>query len=1114
MRRMLFTLCADSLRMRPCERDAVSAKPRRGLTFGGRLAATALVALSAMGSFADAKSAWFADHSFSWVTLTNTITVNVGSETPTVVHTKDLLKNGITSKNLGGGVTLVLTDSIWTLRMSGNVSINGIDSKKSIAIELMPGSFTHITAPRPYTDTGNNKSVYGIYCEHGLLIHGSGALSVSHLGSSLSSQGCGIAIRYCDLLITGGASVRVQTAGVPAIEAGKNGDGTSMSDLSVIGALLETTGGRVWSRGNMLLDRAVVNILSLGEGVNAWGNLTMGRSFCASMAREGTAISTRKVLNLDNTIVYALSKEDTCVKVLYDTSHEPSLIGKGLYKFATLGGTGKSAFEFNLPMKFEGGVLVTCAPGGYGMRSTSYDFAVNSGLIRNQYSMNLKNEFFVSRELMDAYDFIVGWEALEYETEFNPYNEIELFIGYTMLDWIEAQGIETPSGDAYAAIATASFCLNGGTILPEASEMGVIVNKGSGGTYWEPTVKGGSLRGPIGYYDIYAGGYNEMCAVSEQPGTWRADGTPEYALVCVTNRVAGEPYSRVTSGWTAKLPSGYDTSSLYLDGENKLYFWVPEEYAKKSLQSACDLGFYVPTSRGWTDSLFVTSVSGGTSPMTTIEQGKQIFLYYGFKNLTGNSDLTGFFNRFALSTGAVFDNDWTASTLHAGRFGWGGESFSPQPLQNLAPGTYTLTCTLDATDALAETNEGNNTKSITFRIVAPGSGGGSGGGGFDPVKVYCSVVFNENGGGRGLIRSVRIGEVVGTLPVPTRSGYSFDGWWTAKSGGFRVTAETKVTASVTYYAHWRANGSSGGGSGGDGVIGGRISDMTFAKAQTVLGALYGNGDLVGSVQVKAGKINVRKDTVKFTFVATVLADGKAKKITVKAVLRNASQVRSAPHREAFSFKAPIGAMTFVLNTDGTFTLSNNSYAMRKATVGGALKSGSLGTFRLKNFNLAVPGELQDALLPYEETFSIAGTRWQFARATAARWAKDGATGDVSKALLRGEDGHLQGGVQGIRAGERVQRQEEAEEVHGEGDRRCGEREGPRRGFLQKSRRRPVGRDGGVSLARPSRCGYSITTLVPTSQSSRRRTAFQLERRKQPCDSARPICSGQGVPWMP
>ena len=45
-------------------------------------------------------------------------------------------------------------------------------------------------------------------------------------------------------------------------------------------------------------------------------------------------------------------------------------------------------------------------------------------------------------------------------------------------------------------------------------------------------------------------------------------------------------------------------------------------------------------------------------------------------------------------------------------------------------------------------------------------------------------------------------------------------------------------------------------------------------------------------------------------------------------------------------------------------------------------------------------------------------------------------------------------------------------------------------------------------------GYSITTLVPMSQSSRRRTAFQLERRKQPCDSARPICSGQGVPWMP
>lgn len=59
---------------------------------------------------------------------------------------------------------------------------------------------------------------------------------------------------------------------------------------------------------------------------------------------------------------------------------------------------------------------------------------------------------------------------------------------------------------------------------------------------------------------------------------------------------------------------------------------------------------------------------------------------------------------------------------------------------------------------------------------------------------------------------------VGTLPVPTRSGYTFAGWWTSASGGTEVLASTIVTNNVTYYAHWAKNYSVSldlqGGSGG------------------------------------------------------------------------------------------------------------------------------------------------------------------------------------------------------------------------------------------------------------------------------------------------------------
>ena len=57
--------------------------------------------------------------------------------------------------------------------------------------------------------------------------------------------------------------------------------------------------------------------------------------------------------------------------------------------------------------------------------------------------------------------------------------------------------------------------------------------------------------------------------------------------------------------------------------------------------------------------------------------------------------------------------------------------------------------------------------------------------------------------------------VLDSLPMPTRSGsYDFDGWYTASSGGGRITAPHTFTEDTTLYAHWSY---SGGGSGGGGA---------------------------------------------------------------------------------------------------------------------------------------------------------------------------------------------------------------------------------------------------------------------------------------------------------
>ncbi|MBO5744545.1 MAG: PASTA domain-containing protein, partial [Clostridia bacterium] len=72
-----------------------------------------------------------------------------------------------------------------------------------------------------------------------------------------------------------------------------------------------------------------------------------------------------------------------------------------------------------------------------------------------------------------------------------------------------------------------------------------------------------------------------------------------------------------------------------------------------------------------------------------------------------------------------------------------------------------------------------------------------------------TVTFNANGGSVSTSsKSITYGSTYGTLPTPTRSGYTFVGWYSAKTGGSAVTANTTVTNSSnhTVYAIWEVKG--------------------------------------------------------------------------------------------------------------------------------------------------------------------------------------------------------------------------------------------------------------------------------------------------------------------
>ncbi len=68
------------------------------------------------------------------------------------------------------------------------------------------------------------------------------------------------------------------------------------------------------------------------------------------------------------------------------------------------------------------------------------------------------------------------------------------------------------------------------------------------------------------------------------------------------------------------------------------------------------------------------------------------------------------------------------------------------------------------------------------------------------------ITYNVNGGSKLKTtgKTVTYDAAYGKLAVPKRTGYTFSGWYTAKTKGTKITAASsvKITANTTLYAHW------------------------------------------------------------------------------------------------------------------------------------------------------------------------------------------------------------------------------------------------------------------------------------------------------------------------
>ena len=137
-----------------------------------------------------------------------------------------------------------------------------------------------------------------------------------------------------------------------------------------------------------------------------------------------------------------------------------------------------------------------------------------------------------------------------------------------------------------------------------------------------------------------------------------------------------------------------------------------------------------------------------------------------------------------------------------------------------------------------------------------------------PVPTEFTITFNGNGG-TPYVGSMRTtNQKLTSLPTATRSGrYSFDGWYTAASGGTKITTATVFYENTAVYAHWTYIGGGGSSGGGGGY--------TYHTIRAIFG-LNGSISPSGWTSVRHGwdqTFTVTPD--KGYAVAKVLVDGKS-----------------------------------------------------------------------------------------------------------------------------------------------------------------------------------------------------------------------------------------------
>ena len=217
-----------------------------------------------------------------------------------------------------------------------------------------------------------------------------------------------------------------------------------------------------------------------------------------------------------------------------------------------------------------------------------------------------------------------------------------------------------------------------------------------------------------------------------------------------------------------------------------------------------------------------------------------------------------------------------------------GENFDPADMvvtatysdgSTAAVTTYTVTdgnsLTAGKTSVTISYTEGSVTQTCTQAITV------------NAAPVEYTITFDVNGGSGTIPPQTTSGQKLSSLPTATHSGsYSFAGWYTAISGGTKITTAYVFSGNTTVYAHWTYIGGGGGGS--------------YTPSYTVSVDKTENGTI--TVSPKSAS---KGDTVTIT----VKPDKGYELDALKVLDKNGDKVKLTEKNGKYTFTMPTGKVT-------------------------------------------------------------------------------------------------------------------------------------------------------------------------------------------------------------